>query len=205
MLSRRLIRWAYAVSAPSIYVVGCSLLWSGCSASTANAPAPQVSEPEPERRDSSEAVHRSGDSKLIVEVGRGGGVLRLGNGARLDIPEGALNEPVEITFSEGTHTTAFSNHEYERPIGPTLEIAPALDLNQPFKLSVPLGSLPEGFAEKDLTLAAEVMSESQRAVQMQGTQTRWDYLPASSDAGRAVAELSQIPGFRMQFVVSQGN
>ena len=198
MLSRRSTCWAYAISALTV------LTCSACA--TTPPPRTVVTTPEPaSEADEPSVVHKRGGEKLIAEVGRAGGTLELGNGARLDIPAGALSETVEITFSEGTHTTAFSNHEYERAVGPTLEVGPPLSLNQPFTISVPLARFPDGFEAKDLTLAAEVMSESQRAVQMQGTQTRWDYFPASSESGRAVAKLEQVPGFRMQFVVSQGN
>lgn len=196
MLSKR---W-YAASALTMLVSG-----GACATSAPTAPKPVAPAASVEREEPSVVVHKRGGDKLIVEVGSAGGTLELGNGARLDIPAGALSETVEITFAEGQHTTAFSNHEYERPVGPTLEIAPPLALNQPFKVSVPLARLPEGFAEKDLTLAAEVVSDTQRAVQMHGTQTRWDYLPAVSDSGRAVAQLSEVPGYRVQFVVSQGN
>jgi len=199
MPSKRLCKRWYAVSALTMLV----------GAGACATPAPTTPKPQTpaliEERDDLSVVYKRGGKKLIVEVGRAGGKLELDNGARLDIPSGALSETVEITFAEGQHTTAFANHEYERPVGPTLEIAPALALNQPFKVSVPLSRLPEGFAEKDLTLAAEVVSDTQRAVQMTGTQTRWDYFPAVSESGRAVAELAQVPGYRVQFVVSQSN
>jgi hypothetical protein len=148
-------------------------------------------------------VHKRGGDKLIVEVGNAGGTLELDNGARLEIPQGALSEPVEITFGRGGHTTAFSNHEWERPLGPTLTLTPTLALGSPVKVSVPLSTLPEGFSESDLALGLEVMSDNQRAVQMTGTQTRWDYLPASTASGRATAQLDALPGYRLQFVVSK--
>lgn len=148
-------------------------------------------------------VHKRGAKKLIVAVGPGGGTLELANGARLTIPSGALSEPVEITFSEGARTTAFSNHEYERPFGPVVEIAPEIALNVPVQVSVPLGPLPEGFSETDLALGLEVMASNQRAVPGQATNTRWDYLTASNKSGRAVAELSSVPGYRVQFLVSK--
>jgi hypothetical protein len=150
-------------------------------------------------------VHKRGASKLIAVVGPSGGTLELANGARLAIPSGALGEPVEITFSEGGHTTAFSNHEYERPIGPTVEIAPEVALNTPVEVSVPLGQLPEGFTPNDLALGLEVLASNQRAVPGQATNTRWDYLEATNKGGRAAATLSSIPGYRVQFVVSKND
>jgi hypothetical protein len=150
-------------------------------------------------------VHKRGSKKLIAAIGKQGGTLELANGARLTIPDGALSEPVEITFSEGAHTTAFSNHEYERPLGPPIEIAPEIALNAPVQISVPLGQLPEGFSESDLALGLEVLASNQRAVPGQATNTRWDYLTASNKGGRAVAELSSVPGYRVQFVVSKSD
>ena len=150
-------------------------------------------------------IHKRGSKKLIAAIGPRGGTLELANGARLSIPNGALSEPVEITFSEGAHTTAFSNHEYERPLGPIVEIAPEIALNAPVEVSVPLGQLPEGFSESDLALGLEVLATNQRAVPGQATNTRWDYLTAANKGGRAVAALSSVPGFRVQFVVSKND
>jgi hypothetical protein len=178
------------------------VLLSACGSSSAKAPpqSPQVARaPEPER---SIPVHRKGGAKLTAAIGSAGGTLELDNGARLEIPAGALESPVEITFAAGARTTAFSNKEHERPLGPTLEIAPELALSSPAKVSVPALRLPEGFAETDLALGLEQLGD-QRAVEMQGTQTRWDYFPAASQAGRAVAELAAVPGYRLQFLVSK--
>jgi len=149
-------------------------------------------------------VHKRGSKKLIAEIGPPGGTLELDNGARLTIPSGALNETVEFTFSEGAYTTAFSNHEYERAIGPTLEIAPGATLATPLQVSVPITTLPEGFGEQHLTLGLEVPRQAQR-LESQNVQTRWDYMPAESKGGRAVASLSEIPGFRVQFLVSKND
>ena len=176
-----------------------------CGGSTASKPPPhRAAQTSPiEHSEPSSPVHKRGSDKLIVEVGRAGGTLELDNGARLEIPQGALSEPVEITFSRGNHTTAFSNHEWERPLGPTLEIAPAIGLGSPVKVSVPMAVLPEGFSEEDLALGLEVPSDKQRAVEMTGTQTRWDYLPAANAKGRATAQLDSVPGYRLQSVVSK--
>ncbi len=194
-----LCRHWYAVSAAAILMGA-----AGCPGA-AGTPVSRMAEPTAEIEEVHGPVHKRGDDKLTAGVGTAGGTLRLANGALLDIPEGALEGTVQITFSEGTHTTAFANHEYERPVGPTLEVGPPLNLRRPCVVSVPLPALPEGFEAKDLTLATEVMSDTQRAVPMQGTQTRWDYSPATSAAGRARAEVPQVPGFRIQFVVSRGN
>jgi hypothetical protein len=183
--------------------VGCVALLSACGGSAASAPPPEAAPTAvvapPER---SHPVHKRGGQKLIVEVGAAGGTLELDNGARLEIPAGALDSTVQITFSEGARTTAFSNREYERPLGPTIEIAPELELRQPVKVSIPALRFPEGFGPGDVALGLELLG-AQRAVEMHGVQTRWDYFPATVQAGRAVAELPQVPGFRLQFIVSK--
>lgn len=166
-----------------------------------NMPAPSTA---PTQKTLAE-VHKRGGDKLIAEVGPNGGTLELGNGARISIPRGAFSAPIEMTFAEGTRTTAFANHEYEKPVGPILEIAPGVQPAVPLQVSVPIPTLPEGFAASDLTLGLEVMADLQRAVQMQGVQTRWDYLPAQSQNGRAIAELSVVPGYRLQFLVSRSD
>jgi hypothetical protein len=179
------------------------VLIAGCASHARKQPANAPFASVPSSEVPHGAVHRRGSGKLIVAVGKEGGTLELANGARLTIPEGALSEPVEITFSEGGHTTAFSNHEYERPIGPPIEIAPELSLNTPVQVSVPLGQLPEGFTADDLALGLEVLASNQRAVPGQATNTRWDYLTAANQSGRAVAELNSVPGYRVQFLVSK--
>jgi hypothetical protein len=198
---------------PSPWVVSLALITSististhalGCGGSS--RPASQTAanyEPGVTNEVTSE-VHKRGDKKLIAEIGPPGGTLELANGARLTIPVGAFAETVEITFAEGNRTTAFANHEYERAIGPTLEIGPEASLSAPVLVSVPLAAIPEGFGEKDLTLGMEVPSDNQR-LEMQGVQTRWDYLPAQSQSGRAVAEITAVPGYRVQFLVSKND
>jgi len=60
--------------------------------------------------------------------------------------------------------------------------------------------------EERSTLESIVRSPTseQRAVQGQGTRTRWDYVPATAQGGHVVAELATVPGYRLQFVVSKG-
>jgi hypothetical protein len=197
-------RWGSAgsllVACVSLY--GCISL-CGCAAAPKPEPKKPVVAAPVEPREATIPVRKKGGDKVIVEVGKAGGTLELDNGARLEIPQGALGETVEITFAHGNKTTAFSNHDWERPLGPTLEIAPGIALGAPVKVSVPVTTLPEGFAETDLALGLEVASDEQRAVQMHGVATRWDYFPAAASSGRAVAELNELPGYRLQFVVSK--
>ncbi|MDB4986023.1 MAG: hypothetical protein JWN04_1201 [Myxococcaceae bacterium] len=161
--------------------------------------------PVAERDEVIPEVHKHGAQKLIVVVGPAGGTLELDNGARLLIPQGSLNGAVEVTFAEGARTTAFSNHDYEKVIGPTLEIALDSDLLLPVELSIPDTKLPEGFSEKHLALGVEAPASTQRAIEGQAVATRWDYLDATSKEGRAVAQLPQVPGYRLQFLVSKSD
>ena len=70
--------------------------------------------------------------------------------------------------------------------------------------SVPVTRLPEGFSEDQVALAAEVESQQQRGFQTDhAVATRWDYWNAESGSGRARASLDQLPGHRLQFVVSK--
>jgi hypothetical protein len=184
---------------------GVGLLLVGCaSAAPKAAPTtPLPPEAAEESRSSLAAVHERGGEKLTVDVGDEGGTLELDNGARLEIPRGALTEVTEVTFSRGTKTTAFSNHEWERPLGPTLEVSPGVPLGTPVRISVPVSNLPEGFSPEDLALGLEVAADQQRGAEMTGTVTHWSYIPATSTSGRFVAELDQLPGYRLQFVVSK--
>ena len=191
------------------WVVGLSLSLSlGAVACGGSAPKPASATYVPPAREDDAptgAVHKRGNGKLIVVVGPAGGSLELDNGARLVIPEGALAQSVEVTFSQGSRTTAFSNHSYEHAIGPTLEIACDANLQGPVEVSIPDTKLPEGFSEKDLALGLEAPASTQRALEGQAVQTRWDYLDAHAKGGRAVAELQQIPGYRLQFLVSKND
>jgi hypothetical protein len=174
-------------------------LMSACGAS---APPPKPV-PVPAAEPAPRPIHKRGGAKLSAVVGRAGGTLQLDNGARLDIPAGALTDDVELTFADGTRTTDFANRDFERAVGPTLEIAPEIALAQPIRVSIPIGILPEGFDASHLTLGVEVATSLQRAVGGGSTQTRWDYAAASSASGRAQAELSRVNGLRVQFVVSK--
>src|SRR3954471_20140883 len=103
------------------WVVGWGSVLSLTAACGGSAPRPaSASYVPPVRENNDQAtpeVHKRGSGKLIVVVGPQGGTLELDNGARLVIPRGALAESIEVTFAEGARTTAFSNHEYERPVG----------------------------------------------------------------------------------------
>jgi len=138
-------------------------------------------------------------------VGEDGGTFSLSNGARLEIPEGALAEDVELTFSVGTATQSFNNREDVRPVGPSVMAQPAVVLQPGTRITIssPMGMLPDDFTNEDLAIAYEEVSEAQRAMQMGTVQTIWQYGPARAEGSRMVAELSQLSGLRFQFVVSR--
>ena len=186
------------------WIAGLGLM-AACGGSASQASQDTTTPVHEAKNENVPEVHKRGSDKLVVVVGPAGGTLELDNGARLLIPAGSLAEPVEVTFANGARTTAFSNHDYERPVGPTLDVVIEGEGVQqaPVEVSIPISQLPEGFAEKDLGIGVEVPAQ-QRAVQGQGTNTRWDYLTAkSSGSGRAVASLAQVAGYRVQFVVSK--
>lgn len=150
-------------------------------------------------------VHQTGDQSVQAEIGSPGGSLALTNGARVEIPAGSLAEPVEVIFGVGSQTQAFNNRDYEKPVGPTLILQPAL-VAQPgtrFNISIPYTALPSGFTEDQVTIGMEVLDDDQRAEQMGSTQTIWVYQPANAQNGRLVAEMTETSGMRLQFLVSE--
>lgn len=195
--------FAHARGTRALLQLACLSLMSACGARAPTA-KPVSRQPAPAEAElpRSFPVHQRGGQKIVAEVGEAGGTLELDNGARLDIPAGALTDDVTLTFAAGARTTAFSNREYERTLGPTLEIAPALVPGTALSVSIPLAQLPEGFAADDVALGVEVPADLQR-LGGQGTQTRWDYMDATTDHGRAAATLSRLSGMRVQFIVSK--
>jgi hypothetical protein len=152
----------------------------------------------------SASANESGDRTVSARVGPPGGSLALSNGARLEIPPGALEDTVEITFSVAEPTRSFSNREDIRLIGPCVMALPAVQAaaGEHFKLTGPIPSIPDGFSAEEVTLTVEVPAQDQREMH-QSTQTLWDFIPASASGGRAEAELEALPGFRFQFAVSR--
>lgn len=154
------------------------------------------------------AVHERGDASVTATVGPAGGVLELSNGAKLEIPAGALGDEVEVIFGIGSQTQAFANRDFERPMGPTLLIQPAL-VAQPgarIKVSAPMGSIPQPFTEEDITLATEAVDEMDPMSDVRtNIQTVWQYANAEVVGGRFVAEVQELPGMRVQFLLSRSD
>lgn len=150
-------------------------------------------------------VHERGDDSVTASVGPAGGTLELSNGAKLEIPAGALGEQTDVIFGIGARTQAFANRDYERTIGPTLIIQPSIVL-QPGKravLSAPLSSIPQPYTEEDVALATEEVDDHQQSDVRNTVQTMWQYNDAAVQGGRLTAELQEIPGMRVQFLLSQ--
>lgn len=151
-------------------------------------------------------VHERGDTSVQATVGPAGAVLELSNGAKLEIPAGALGDEVDVIFGLGRQTQAFSNRPNERTLGPTLIVQPAL-IAQPgerIEVSAPVGMIPQPFTEEDVTLATENIDEMDPMSDVRDTvQTIWQYGNASVEGGRLVAEVQQLPGMRVQFLLSR--
>lgn len=194
------------VSALAGVTMGAAACGGGAEATTkpSTTPVAQTGESSGSSFSRKAPVRERGGKQLTVEVGPSGGTLELGNGARLEIPQGALSDTVEITFGEGRTTSSFNNKEYEKAIGPIVQVSPAVPLAAPLMFSVPVSSIPKGFAPSDIALAAEVMASQQRGYMTDNAiATRWDYWPAAGNDGRASASLDELPGMRLQFVVSR--
>jgi len=150
-------------------------------------------------------AHARGSESASVNVGSAGGTLELSNGARLEISEGALDQSTSVVFALGARTRAFDQNENQRTIGPMLVVQPSLVAGPDgrFIVSIPFTSIPDGFTERDLAVAVEVVAEEQRALEMGGVQTRWQNQAASRSGNRLTAELRQLDGLRLQFLVSR--
>jgi hypothetical protein len=150
-------------------------------------------------------VFQTGDRVVSAELGQPGGTLSLGNGARAEFPAGAVGETVEVHFSTEAQTQAFNNRDYEKPVGPTLQLQPGIRLaSGTVAISIPATSIPSGFTDEQLMLAVEIPADVQRSSVMGSTQTTWTYIAARSESGRFMADMPDaVPGMRLQFIVSE--
>ena len=150
-------------------------------------------------------VHREGQGHVTALVGPAGGVLEISGGAKLEIPEGALTEPTEVTISISAETGAFANREDEQKVGPSLSVTPALASasSRSFVLTMPYVELPDGFHAADAAIAIESEMSEQRSQPGAATRTRWDHANARAHDHLFTAELRELPGYRFQFVVSK--
>ncbi|MEQ8461274.1 MAG: hypothetical protein RLO52_42235 [Sandaracinaceae bacterium] len=150
-------------------------------------------------------VSASGTEEARVTVGEAGGTLSLTNGARLEIPRGALAGDTEVALQVGADGRAFSDAERQRPLGPMINVNPAILAIEgtAFTVSIPEQPLPSGFEQSDLAFAMEEVDAEQRAIDTLGTQTRWQFYPVRVENGRFRAEIGGLPGHRLQFGVAR--
>lgn len=180
-------------------LVCCALVGCGGSGTAETTVARPVVEATP-----AGPVAASGAEEASASVGEAGGTLSLTNGARLTIPRGAVPASTEVTFGRGVDGQAFSNAESQRPLGPMLNVTPALRAaTGHFEVSIPRQSIPSGFEEADLAFAMEEVDDQQRAIDVLGTQTRWQFYPVEVEGDRFVARIDGLPGHRLHFGVSR--
>lgn len=150
-------------------------------------------------------VRKSGGDSVEAMIGPDGGQLDLANGARLEIPRGALSEPTTLVLKIAPRTTAFLNQEDLAAVGPLVLVSPGIDAGGGGALvfSIPLASLPDGYRDEHLQIANEQREGTQREFAEDSTITRWHYDRAAHENGRAVARFDSLPGLRLQFVVSK--
>ena len=174
----------------------------GCGGAQATAPgANSANEVEPSGPVAPRnPVTKRGSGSVAATLGPGGGTLELNEGPRVDIPGGALTDGQEFVLKIAPKTTAFFNKESERPLGPTFSFSPPLESPAgAIRVSFPLGSLPDGWG--DPSIAYEV-SEGEVVGAEDSTRTKWQYERAALSGGRVVAQLPELTGLRMQFVLT---
>ena len=190
-------------------VLGAVFLMGACGGGAAATDSTLPTEPETtevaQRPGPSTVAHGRGDHQASAHIGSAGGDLTLGNGARLEIPPGALERETEVVFSLGEEVNAFRNREDERIVGPALVVAPevASANGAKFIVTLPYTSLPEGFSEEHVAIAFERHAEGASGFRGGATRTTWEHAAASVTADHKLrAELDALPGMRVQFVVS---
>ncbi|HJL16030.1 MAG TPA: hypothetical protein RMH99_10250 [Sandaracinaceae bacterium LLY-WYZ-13_1] len=179
-----------------------ALALGACGGSQPAEPVEPAEDPEPVPAG---PVSASGSDEARAEVRSAGGTLSLTNGARLEIPGGALEEPTEVVLAHGAEGQAFGDAETQRPLGPMLNVQPTLVAadGQAFEVSIPAQPVPAGFEESDLAFAMEEVHDQQRAIDTLGTRTRWQFYPVRVEDGRFVARITGLAGHRVQFGVSR--
>ncbi|MDQ3035262.1 MAG: hypothetical protein M3Y87_22840, partial [Myxococcota bacterium] len=144
-----------------------------------------------------------GEREVRARVGSAGGRLELANGGRLEIPAGALAQETEIFFGTGASAREAWDAETKQPLGPTLEVRPAIVAanGAEFRVSAPATQVPDGFEADDLALGHEEEVDARHLSAT--TATRWQMWPARVESGRFVADLPALGGHRVQFGVSR--
>jgi hypothetical protein len=195
----REIKFFFVMVTVSIMVFGCG----GSAGESSGADTTSYSADEVP----SGPVIKSGSGSVAAVMGPAGGRLDLANGARIEIPAGAIEGAQEIVFKDAPKTTAFKDEDVQgnRPVGPIVLATPELYAPEGsfFVISIPFSSMPEGYGPNSLLLAYETPSELQRNFAEDTTVTIWNYEQASIINGRAVGRLPTLPGLRFQFILSR--
>jgi hypothetical protein len=147
------------------------------------------------------AVTKSGGDSVSATMGPAGGRLDIASGARVEIPAGTFSEATDVVLTVSHGTTAFKNSEHEKAYGPTFEVSPAMQApeGQSIRVSIPLASYPEGWG--DVALGYEYAAGARVGAE-DSEHTKWQYESAKLSGGRAVAEVSELAGYRLQFVLT---
>ena len=171
------------------------LVVAGCGG--APPPPPRTAEEAPPPA----PVHARGDTSVTARVGPAGGSLELANGARFEIPEGALAEETEIDL----HLAPAPHWDLatKRPLGPVMEILPDLAAagGTHFRISCPSEPIPDGWQAEDLGLGFEEDVGSRHLGT--ATATRWQMLRARQEGNRFVADIPSVGGHRLLFGVAR--
>lgn len=186
----------------SIVVMGCGGSQAAApGASTANEAAEKVASESARESGPMNAVSKSGSESVTARLGPGGGTLELTEGPRVEVPASVVEGAQDFVLKIAPMTTAFSNKESEKALGPTFSFSPPLDASAGggITVSFPLASMPDGWGEPSIAYeveaGAEIMGED-------STRTKWIYERAKYSSGRVVATLPQVTGLRMQFTLT---
>jgi len=146
-------------------------------------------------------VHKSGGKSVSAVIGPPGGTLEIASGAKIEIPPGTFEDGEEVTIADAPGSTAFLNSEHERPIGPVFTVAPSMEATKGhmIRVSIPLAAYPQGWGDAQMGYEYPV---GEMVGGEDAEHTKWQTTPASLSGGRAVAEVPALPGYRLQFVLS---
>ena len=148
----------------------------------------------------SRPVNEKGSGSVAATIGSAGGSLELTEGPRVVIPSGATSSEMEYALQDAPLTTAFGNEEKEKPVGPTFVFSPGVaSEGDPIEVSIPFGAMPKGWGEPALAYEYGV---GNRVGAEDSQHTRWQYEDASYTGGRLVANVSELTGMRLQFVLT---